>query len=85
MAGDSEVVGRFLNEARAMGTIGHPNIVACTDFGELPGNLPYLVLEYLEGRTLGEEIATTGPWRCRARCASRSRWRRRWRPRTRAA
>jgi len=61
MAGDSEVVGRFLNEARAMGTIGHPNIVACTDFGELPGNLPYLVLEYLEGRTLGEEIATTGP------------------------
>ena len=61
MAGDSEVVGRFLNEARAMGTIGHPNIVACTDFGELPGSLPYLVLEYLEGRTLGEEIATTGP------------------------
>ncbi len=61
MAGDSEVVGRFLNEARAMGTIGHPNIVACTDFGELPGSLPYLVLEYLEGRTLGEEIATAGP------------------------
>src|SRR5882724_1384875 len=62
MAGDSEVVGRFLNEARAMGTIGHPNIVACTDFGELPGNLPYLVLEYLEGRTLGDEIATIGPF-----------------------
>jgi serine/threonine-protein kinase len=61
MAGDTEVVGRFLNEARAMGTIGHPNIVACTDFGELPGNLPYLVLEYLEGRTLGEDIATSGP------------------------
>ncbi len=61
MAGDSEVVGRFLNEARAMGTIGHPNIVACTDFGELPGNLPYLVLEYLDGSTLGEEIAKSGP------------------------
>jgi len=61
MAGDSEVVGRFLNEARAMGTIGHPNIVACTDFGELPGNLPYLVLEYLEGSTLGDEIAKSGP------------------------
>jgi outer membrane biosynthesis protein TonB len=61
MAGDSEVVGRFLNEARAMGTIGHPNIVACTDFGELPGNLPYLVLEYLEGCTLGDEIAKSGP------------------------
>jgi len=60
MAGDSEVVGRFLNEARAMGTIGHPNIVACTDFGELPGHLPYLVLEYLEGKTLGEEVAASG-------------------------
>ena len=61
MAGDAEVVGRFLNEARAMGTIGHPNIVACTDFGELPGHLPYLVLEYLDGRTLGDEIAASGP------------------------
>jgi len=61
MAGDTEVVGRFLNEARAMGTIGHPNIVACTDFGELPGHLPYLVLEYLDGRNLGDEIATVGP------------------------
>jgi eukaryotic-like serine/threonine-protein kinase len=62
MAGDTEVVGRFLNEARAMGTIGHPNIVACTDFGELPGHLPYLVLEYLEGKTLGDEIAGSGPF-----------------------
>jgi serine/threonine-protein kinase len=61
MAGDPEVVARFLNEARAVGTFGHPNIVASTDFGELPGHVPYLVLEYLQGHTLAEEIRTNGP------------------------
>jgi serine/threonine-protein kinase len=61
MAGDPEVVARFLNEARAVGTFGHPNIVASTDFGELPGHVPYLVLEYLEGRTLSDEVKNEGP------------------------
>jgi serine/threonine-protein kinase len=61
MAGDPEVVGRFLNEARAVGTFGHPNIVASTDFGELAGHVPYLVLEYLEGHTLSHEVGTEGP------------------------
>jgi TonB family protein len=61
MAGDPEVVGRFLNEAKAVGTFGHPNIVASTDFGELPGHVPYLVLEYLEGHTLSHEISVGGP------------------------
>ncbi len=61
MAGDPEVVGRFLSEARAVGTFGHPNIVASTDFGELAGHVPYLVLEYLEGHTLSDGIQTEGP------------------------
>ena len=61
MAGDPEVVARFLNEARAVGTFGHPNIVASTDFGELAGHVPYLVLEYLEGHTLSHEVRTEGP------------------------
>jgi len=61
MASDPEVVGRFLNEARAVGAFGHPNIVASTDFGELPGHVPYQVLEYLDGRTLSQEIETEGP------------------------
>jgi serine/threonine protein kinase len=61
MAGDPEVVARFLNEARAVGTFGHPNIVASTDFGELAGHVPYLVLEYLEGHTLSHDVQTEGP------------------------
>lgn len=61
MAGDPELVERFINEARAVGTFGHPNIVASTDYGELPGHVPYLVLEYLRGHTLSDEIASDGP------------------------
>lgn len=60
LASDADVVARFVNEARAVGTFGHPNIVASTDFGELPGGIPFLVLEYLSGRTLAEEIAALG-------------------------
>jgi TonB family protein len=60
LAGDPDLVRRFLNEARAVGTLGHPHIVASTDFGELPGHIPYLVLEYLAGQTLGHEIFVRG-------------------------
>jgi serine/threonine-protein kinase len=60
LASDPDVVARFINEARAVGTFGHPNIVASTDFGELPGGVPYLVLEYLNGRTLAHEISLEG-------------------------
>jgi TonB family protein len=65
MASDPEAVARFINEARAVGTFGHPNIVASTDFGELPGHVPYLVLEYLNGHTLADEIAEQGPFQVR--------------------
>ncbi len=65
MASDPEAVARFINEARAVGTFGHPNIVASTDFGELPGHVPYLVLEYLNGHTLADEIAAQGPFQVR--------------------
>ena len=60
LAGDPELVRRFVNEARAVGTFGHPHIVASTDFGELPGHVPYVVLEYLTGRTLGHELFVRG-------------------------
>ena len=59
MAANAEAVARFINEARVVGTLGHPNIVASTDFGELPGKVPYLVLEYLSGRTLAGMLGTT--------------------------
>jgi serine/threonine protein kinase len=60
-ADDADVVQRFINEGRAAGTLGHPNIVECTDIGTTPDGKPYLVLELLVGHSLADEIIRTGP------------------------
>jgi len=46
----------FETEARALGRLKHPNIVDVTDYGvdQDAGSLPYLVMEYLEGRSLSQ-------------------------------
>jgi eukaryotic-like serine/threonine-protein kinase len=62
-ASDETFVSRFLNEGRAAGTLGHPNIVACTDMGQASNGSPYLVFDYLEGRELSEIVATQGAFR----------------------
>ena len=53
----AEFVERFRREARAAGRLRHPNVVDVTDFGiaEMAGSrVAYLVMEYLDGCTLGE-------------------------------
>lgn len=52
-----EVVARFEREAMAAANIDHPNVAAATDFGKLPDGSVFLVLEYVEGRNLRDEIA----------------------------
>ncbi len=52
LAGDPALVGRFLAEARAVNLIGHENIVCIFDLNRLGADRYYLVMEYLEGRTL---------------------------------
>src|ERR1043165_1110908 len=42
---------RFEIEARAMSRLTHPNCVPVTDFGLEDGS-PYLVMDYVDGRTL---------------------------------
>ncbi len=60
LASDDTFVRRFLNEGRAAGTLGHPNIIASTDMGTTPLGQPYLVLEYLEGKDLAQVIDRDG-------------------------
>lgn len=44
---------RFYREARASGRLAHPGIVPMFDVGE-QDDLPYLVMEYIEGQTLAD-------------------------------
>ncbi|HEX4451835.1 MAG TPA: protein kinase [Kofleriaceae bacterium] len=60
LATDANVVERFMNEARAAGTLGHPNIVESTDMGFTHDHVPYIVFEYLEGALLTDEIYRVG-------------------------
>ncbi|HZI17842.1 MAG TPA: bifunctional serine/threonine-protein kinase/formylglycine-generating enzyme family protein [Pyrinomonadaceae bacterium] len=49
---DPTLTTRFRQEAMAAAAIRHPNTVSVTDYGVLGGTTPYLVMEYVEGRSL---------------------------------
>ena len=53
-------VKRFHQEARAVGSIGHPNICEVFDMGELPDGSPYIVMERLSGQTLSARAGVLG-------------------------
>lgn len=57
MSTHHEIVERFQREARAAAAIEHPNICSATDFGQLADGSFFLVMEFLDGRTLDDEIA----------------------------
>lgn len=60
LAADQMFVRRFLDEGRAAGTIGHPNIAESLDMGYAPDGAPFLVFELLDGINLAHEIADRG-------------------------
>lgn len=57
---DKQSLMRFRKEALASGSLSHPNIVKVLHFG-VDGNRPFLVMELLQGKSLSELIAETGP------------------------
>ena len=59
-ANDTQFVERFRREATHAAGLSHPNVVSIFDRGEAEGSY-YIVMEYVEGRTLKELIVTRGP------------------------
>ena len=59
VAQDSDRVGRFEREARAVAKLDHPNILAIHDFGTDEG-VTYAAMELLEGESLREVISEGG-------------------------
>jgi serine/threonine protein kinase len=56
-AAEPQFLARFQREAQACGRLRHPNIVNVTDFGiakAARGDMPYLVMEFLDGLTLSD-------------------------------
>ncbi len=52
-ANDTDVVQRFEREGAATAGMRHPNVVTVLDFGKTDDGTLYIVMEYVEGRTLG--------------------------------
>jgi serine/threonine protein kinase len=56
IASNPEVVRRFVDEARAVNKIGHPNIVDIFSFGWLPDQRHYFAMEFLDGSSLSDRL-----------------------------
>src|ERR671912_1321984 len=57
---DPSLAARFRQEAMAAAAIRHPNTVSVTDYGVLQGTTPYLVMEFVEGRSLHDILQIEG-------------------------
>lgn len=62
-SGSPEFVERFKREAETSERLRHPNVVDVTDFGfaeTTTDQIAYLVMEYLDGRTLADVLTEEG-------------------------
>lgn len=60
IASDAMLRDRFLREARAAGSLQHPNVITIFDFGEADDHL-FIAMEYVEGVDLAELIERRDP------------------------
>ena len=55
--GDANAEQLFLNEAKILSSIQHPNIIKFLDAGPLPNGSWFLVLEYVNGKSLSDYVS----------------------------
>ena len=60
MVTNQEAVARFVNEARASARIDNDHVARVLDVGTIDGNVPYMVLEYLDGEDLEHVVDRRG-------------------------
>ncbi|HMU40347.1 MAG TPA: serine/threonine-protein kinase, partial [Pseudomonadota bacterium] len=57
---NQQVVQRFFNEARAVNIVNHPSVVQISEFGQQPDGTAYIVMEFLDGESLGSRMKRMG-------------------------
>jgi len=60
LALSEQMAQRFINEATAAATIRHPGIVSVMDVGRLDSGVLYILMEYLDGESLGTRVKRLG-------------------------
>ncbi len=60
-AANAGLVERFRREAQAASSLSHPNIINIFDLGISPDNKPFMVMDYLEGKSLEQRIESGQP------------------------
>jgi serine/threonine-protein kinase len=60
LSGDETARARFEREARSAASLSHPNVVSVYRFGQLPNGTPFLVMSYVQGRTLADRLHAEG-------------------------
>lgn len=61
LAKEPDAVKRFLQEARVISQFDHENLISVHDFGISPEGQPFIVMDFIEGRTLEQVIYEEGP------------------------
>jgi serine/threonine protein kinase len=61
VAADATARLRFEREARSAARISHPNVTRIHRIGRLSDDVPYIVMEYVEGRTVRDVVESGGP------------------------
>ncbi len=57
---DSNLLVRFQREAKAASSLSHVNVITVYDFGVHAGMAPYMVMDYLNGKTLAQHLEERG-------------------------